>query len=126
MSAEEAVELPRPERMIRNHTANGRLRIDRRLRMEHLREDFVELVETIRPVTAAERTAILSVATKPPMDHDHDPLSFFAPEQIVRLYENSPMWAAYEREVYRDLALPGATPTATVRDLASAGAVEDR
>jgi hypothetical protein len=118
MTAEEAVVFPRPEQMIRNHTANGCLDIDRWLRMENLREDFVDLVKTIRPVTVAERAEILSVTTKPPMDYDHDPFSFFTREQVVRLYENSPMWAAYEAEVYGNLSLPGARSTATARDLA--------
>jgi hypothetical protein len=108
LSPEEAVELPRPERMIRNHTANGRLEIEW-LRMENLREDFLELAESLRPLTVEERTMILAVSTKAPMDYDHDPLSFFTPEQIAALYDNSPTWAAYEREVYGGLAVPGET-----------------
>jgi len=113
ITPEQAVTFERPERMIRNHTGQGRLAIDRWLRMEHLREDFLEFVGTIRPVTAGEREAILAAPTKPPMRYDHDPLSFFTPEQIARLYGNSPTWAAFERDVYGDLVIPDSVSAQT-------------
>ncbi|GJM45044.1 MAG: hypothetical protein DHS20C21_18860 [Gemmatimonadota bacterium] len=102
----QAIEARRAERELRMHTADGTLPIHRWLRMENLREDFLEFVRTIRQPTPAEIDAIRSVPTKPPMPYDHDPHTFFSPEQIAQLYEASPTWARYEREVYGDLLLP--------------------
>ncbi|GJM45045.1 MAG: hypothetical protein DHS20C21_18870 [Gemmatimonadota bacterium] len=108
ITPEEALEELRAERVIRNHTDRGNLTIHRWLRMEHLREDFLEFVSTLRPLTSAEVQAVRAVTTKKPMPYDHDPRTFFSPDQIVQLYENSPTWARYEREVYGDLLLPEA------------------
>jgi hypothetical protein len=106
----DAAVFPRPERMINNHTDRGRLPIARWLRMENLREDFLDWVSTLRPLTDDEVRAIRTVPTKPPMPYDHDPEAFFSAEQIETLYRVSPTWARYELEVYGDL--PVARPVA--------------
>lgn len=108
ISPEDAVAFPRPEGMIRNFTDGGQLPIARWLRMEHLRDDFLSFLETLRPVTRAEADRIRSVETKAPMPYDHDPLTYFTSGQIERLYRNNPTWAAYEKVAYGDVpvALP--------------------
>jgi hypothetical protein len=112
LSPDEASRFDRPERMIRNHTARGRITIDRWLRMESLREDFLDLAWTLRPLSGDEEAAIRHVATKPPMDYDHDVFAFFSADQIDSLYRSNPTWAHFEREVYGSLLRPDAERSA--------------
>jgi hypothetical protein len=105
MTPSEAVSFDRPERALRRHLDRDRLEVHRWLRMEHLREDFLAFVRTLRPLDADEMTRIRRVATKPPMPYDHDPLRFFTPGEIERLYANNPTWARHELAVYGSLVL---------------------
>jgi hypothetical protein len=106
----EAVFFPRPERMIRNHTDDGRLAIHRWLRMERLREDFLGFAATLRPLAPAETLSIRRAATKSPMDYDHDVRNFFTDAQIEALYRNNPTWTHYEELIYGDV--PVSVPAA--------------
>jgi hypothetical protein len=101
----EAVAFDRPERSLRRHLDRDRLEVHRWLRMENLREDFLEFAGTLRPLDADEVERIRRVTTKPPMPYDHDPLRFFTPAEIERLYANNPPWARHELAVYGSLAL---------------------
>lgn len=94
-----------PDALLRKFTSDGRLRIDRWLRMEYLREDFVEFVSTLRPLSREEIDLTRAIVTKPPTPYDHDVTNFFTVDQIRRLYDHNPLWAQAEREVYGGLAV---------------------
>lgn len=106
-SPEEVASSDGPDRLLRRYSCEGRLRIDVWLRLEHLREDFVAFVSRFRPLADEELTHARHAAPKKNIaDYDHDVTHFFTRSQIERLYENNPLWASIEREVYGDLAIP--------------------
>lgn len=82
------------------------LEIHHWLRMEHLRDDFLAFVSSLRRISRWERWRITRAATKPPGRYDHNVDSYFTPAQIRRLYAANPVWAETEWKVYGDLALP--------------------
>ena len=102
LTAEDASRFRHPERMIIDHTDDGRLPI-RWLRRESLCEDFLRFVSELRPVSEPERDAILGVTTEASGKHELDPLHFFSPEQVQTLYHHNPTWARYELEVYGEI-----------------------
>jgi hypothetical protein len=105
MTPAEAVAFDRPERALRRHLDRDRLDVHRWLRMEHLREDFLDFVGSLRPLHAREIERVRGVPTKPSMSYDHDPLRFFTSADIERLYANNPTWARHELAVYGTLTL---------------------
>ncbi len=110
MSPEEAIAFRRPERELEG-MLDRRPGPHRWLRMEELREDFLDFVSDLRPVTETEREAVLSAETKRPARYDHDVSAFFRPDQIDDLYRSSPRWARAELEVYGDLPIPNESTT---------------
>ncbi len=112
VTPEVACHFARPERMINNHTLRGTLPVRHWLRMEELREDFIDWIWTIRDLSEEEEHSIRTIRTKAPMKYDHDPEIFFSPEQIETLYRESPTWARYEAEVYG--SVPGRAPVEEV------------
>jgi len=105
LTPEMACTFPRFEGMLRNQIDQGRLHISRWLRMEHLRDDFVAWVSSIRPLSDVEVERIRSVPTKAPMSYDHDWRRFFSPQQVATLYRVSPLWTSYELQVYGRLPM---------------------
>ena len=109
LTADEAVEWGVPDRMLRKFTAEGDLEISRWLRMESLRDDFLDFAWELRDLSDAEVRAIREVTTKAPMEYDHDPLNFFTKAQVDELYARNPRWAATEEKVYGALMVPTST-----------------
>ncbi len=103
LSADEASRIDRLERAVAAFTVNGTLPIHRWLRMENLRDDFIDFVETIRPLTSDEIERISTVETKKPMNYNHDVHDFFGADQLRTLYSVNPLWSRFEREVYGNL-----------------------
>jgi len=90
----------RPDDYLCQHQAGGRA-AGVWLRMEHLFQDFVSFVDAhIQPVTPQLRRQLQAVPTKGRRPYDHNVRAFFSPEQIADLYNQFPMWAAVERQVY--------------------------
>jgi hypothetical protein len=97
----------------------GRLKIDRWLRLEHLREDFLGLVSEFMEVDDGRRRAIFEAPRHHVVEYDMEPLHWFTPEQIRTMYEHNPLWAAVEREAYREwprLPSPGEPVAAHAHD----------
>jgi hypothetical protein len=115
LTPEEAIAMRRPERELEGMLA-GQLSVHRWLRMERLREDFLDFVRGIRPLTGAEVNAIRTVETKAPASYDHDPDAYFDEERRIELYRSSPRWARAELEVYGDLPVPIAEVAGTWRE----------
>jgi hypothetical protein len=88
------------DRALGMFTGAGRIRIDRWLRSENLREDFIEFVSDRRTVTPRERELARSLMTKPPGPYDHDLSRTFTNQQIRSLYANNPLWANAELQAF--------------------------
>jgi hypothetical protein len=102
-SPEELSESDFPDTRLILYTDHGRLQISHWIRMEHLAEDFLAFVSGYADVTDDRRAAVESVPMVNAHEYDHELASWFSPEQIERLYEHNPSWAALERELYGGL-----------------------
>lgn len=90
---------------LNQYTDHGNIEIGRWLRMENLRDDFIDFVSGLRELTDSEIEEIRTRSTKPRGKYDHNVASFFTPEQVEQLYESNPFWRQVEESVYGDLAL---------------------
>lgn len=88
--------------MIRLFTDSGKTKIDRWLRTEYLREDFLEFISQFIEVTPVQRTAILQFPMINAKTYDHEVNHWFTPDQVSRMYQNNPLWASIEAAVYAD------------------------
>ena len=88
--------------LLRWMTDHGRLRVDRWLREERLADDLVEFLAEIGIDGPQVREAVRAVGRVNEGSYDHG-VAVFTPEQIRRLYEHNPTWAAIERRVYGGL-----------------------
>jgi hypothetical protein len=80
----------------------GRLKVDRWLRLERLREDFYDFVSQLTDVSDEQRQRIFDHPRVHEVAYDNEPLHWFTPEQIRVMYENNPLWHAVEREAYKE------------------------
>jgi hypothetical protein len=94
-----------PDQCLSNFTDNGRLSIDRWLRMESLAEDLLELVMQLTNVTDDRRQRVLRIDHSNSLDYDHDPHHWFTRDRLERLYRNNPNWSTVEQAVYGDTML---------------------
>jgi hypothetical protein len=102
-SPEELANSDWPDGRLALYTDGGRFEIDRWIRMERLAEDFLDFVSDYTDVTEEQRRAVLRLPMVNAHDYDHDLASWFTPDQIDRMYERNPAWAAVEQELYGDL-----------------------
>jgi hypothetical protein len=72
--------------------------------MDHLAEDFTDLISDFTDVDDAARARIAEFPAVNALRYDHDPSHWFTAERLRRLYENNPLWAAAERAAYGNLA----------------------
>jgi hypothetical protein len=92
-----------PDYRLSTFTDDGRLEIDRWLRVETLADDFLAFISELREVTDAEREMVSGHAGVNELDYDHELSHWFTAEQIRRLYRNNPVWAGIERSLYAEL-----------------------
>jgi hypothetical protein len=104
-SPEQMVRVPRADVRLSALTGDGRFKVERWLRMEHLADDFCDFISAFTDLDEDARRRIAEFPDVNSMDYDHDPSHWFTPERIRRLYENNPLWAAAEREAYGGLEL---------------------
>jgi SAM-dependent methyltransferase len=84
-------------------TGNGRLEIDRWLRMEFLVDDFLAFISELTEVSESKRQQILELASEhrgTPLEYDHAIDHWFNRDQLKTMYENNPVWASVEEELY--------------------------
>jgi hypothetical protein len=106
-SSRELSESDFPDSRLSLYTGRDRFEVDRWFRMEHLAEDFLDFVSEYAEVTEERRRAVFSMRMVNAHGYDHDLGSWFSRDQIARIYERNPIWAALERELYGGLlALP--------------------
>ena len=73
------------------------------LRLEHLREDFVQFmkqIEVTNPRTL-KRIRRRKFRAKKPIGYNHSVEEYFSKDEIAILYKNNPTWAAIEAKVYK-------------------------
>jgi hypothetical protein len=100
-SVEEMAEETDPDHLLRWMTGPG-LPVERWLRAEDLAADVERLLGDVGVDITAARAAIESVPWVGNR-YDHDLSRVFTPEQITRMYERNPGWAAAEIEAYGDI-----------------------
>jgi hypothetical protein len=106
-SPHQMVEIPRADMRLGFLTADGRFPVERWLRMEHLADDFADFIGELTDVTAEDRRRIAGFASVNALEYDHELENWFSPDQVARMYEVNPAWAAVERRVYGDLLVLG-------------------
>jgi hypothetical protein len=106
-TVEEMVTNRGPDDLLRWMTDGPRLPVDRWLRAECLADDVLDLLEELGLRTAEAERAVRSVPWKG-KPYDHRVESTFGAEDVRRMYEHNPGWAAIEREVYGGLYEPAA------------------
>ena len=99
-SSEELTESDFPDTRIDLYTDGGRFRIDHWIRMEYLKEDFLAFVSELGEVTDERRASVLALPMVNAHQYDHELESWFTADQIARMYERNPAWAALEDELY--------------------------
>jgi hypothetical protein len=95
-----------PDTRIALFTDNGRLRIDRWLRMETLRDDFLVFVSEFADVDDERRRRVFELQPVNVRQYDHEIDHWFTPEQVRTMYERNPVWASLERKVFGSLHEP--------------------
>jgi hypothetical protein len=91
--------------LLRWMTDHGRLPVDRWLRAEALEHDVLALLSELGKLTAEARAGVMSVGRVNEGSYSRELARDFTEEQVTRLYELNPTWAAVERRVYGDLPL---------------------
>jgi hypothetical protein len=100
-----------PDTRLEHFTDHGRLRIDAFLRLEYLREDFIEFVRAFVEVTPELERRVHEHPARDVRAYEHKLAEWFSREQLELMYRRNPRWAALEQELYGDLLLdPAATP----------------
>jgi hypothetical protein len=90
---------------IRGYKAN--FKISRWFRCEYLMDDFADFIIDYVPYSREKIIdKIKSVYTKPYAQYDTDLASYWTLEDIEKMYENNPLWANIEKEVYGNLLVP--------------------
>jgi hypothetical protein len=127
-SPEELAHSTLPDEHLATFTDGGRLEIGRWLRMEHLRDDCLDFVRLFRPVTDEEVELAQTTVTKRPGNYDHDTRSVIPVELERVLYEQNPVWAAVEQQLYGYLPFerPEAPELQAELTVADPGPVERR
>jgi hypothetical protein len=99
-SPHEMSESTKPDEWLSEMTDAGRFEIGWWLRWEHLAGDFIEFVSQFIDVTDEKKTQIREIDRINALRYDHEIAHWFSEEQIARLYENNPLWAAAEQQAY--------------------------
>jgi hypothetical protein len=102
-SARALAESSLPDERLLHFTCSPEFRIDRWLRLEHLREDFLEFVSELVAVTPEQRRSVRALPPADVASYDRDLRRWFTDAQLQTMYEANPTWAALERELYGDV-----------------------
>ena len=94
-----------PDLRLEHFTDHWRLDIGVFLRLEHLRDDFLDFVRRFVAVSPERERLVHEHPARDVGDYDHDLQRWFSPAQLESLYERNPRWAALEEELYGDLLL---------------------
>ena len=104
-SPEQMAESSFPDYRLSGYVVDGASSIGRWLRTERLAEDFIAFVSDFTDVPPETRSRVEALGPVNANDYDHEIAHWFTREQVRALYDNNPVWAAVERQVYGDLLL---------------------
>jgi hypothetical protein len=104
-SPQQMVDNARADKRLSYLIDSGRYQVDRWLRMEELAADFSEFISEFTDLTGSDRERIATFDPVNALSYDHEIGHWFTPEQIMKMYENNPLWASVEERVYGDLLL---------------------
>jgi hypothetical protein len=93
----------RADRTLLGLTNGGRFEIGRWLRQEHLAGDFLDFVSGYTSVNEEQRREVIELGRRNAFNYDHRVAHWFTDEHVRMMYENNPLWAETERQVYGDL-----------------------
>jgi hypothetical protein len=108
-SSQDLSESDFPDERLSLYTDGNRFQVDRWFRMEHLAGDFLEFVSELTEVTEQQRQRVSQLPLLNSHDYDHEIGTWFTPEQVERVYQRNPVWAAVEERVYGGLFKPQLT-----------------
>ena len=94
-----------PDRRLEHFAFRGALRVERWLRLDHLREDFLAFASELTDVTPPLERRGCELPALDVADYERDPRAWFSRDQLLTLYARNPRWAALELELYGDLAV---------------------
>jgi hypothetical protein len=110
-TSEEMAATDVPDTRLEHFTDHWRLHIDAFLRLEYLREDFIEFVRRFVEVTPEMERRIHDHPARDVRGYEHKLAKWFTPDQLDQMYRSNPRWAELEQKLYGDLLLdPGRTP----------------
>lgn len=90
------------DRYIRHFTNDLKIEVDAWLRTENLKSDVFGFVSGYLEPGVRQIKQINSVPNRT-RNYNHDPFHHWTPAQIVKMYENNPLWASVEEKVYGNL-----------------------
>ena len=102
-----------PDERLEHFAFRGPLRVERWLRLEHLREDFLALVAELTDVSPAQARLVRELPARDVAAYDREPRHWFTEEQLALMYERNPRWAALEAELYGSAPADAAVLVAT-------------
>jgi hypothetical protein len=94
-----------PDRRLEHFAFRGRPRVERWLRLEYLRGDFLLFAAVLTDVTPSLERRVHALPALDVGDYERDPSAWFSHEQLATMYERNPRWAALETALYGDLAV---------------------
>jgi hypothetical protein len=87
-----------PDRQLESFLEGGQ--ISHWIRLEHLQQDFLAFISHYTEVSDDRRLAVEALAPANTATYDRDLSHWFSDSQIGLMYQNNPLWAETERQVY--------------------------
>lgn len=100
-----------PDVRLSYFTSGRWVSMDRWLRLEHLREDFLDFASEITDVDPRRAKEVRELPALDVAEYDREPRNWFSERQLEQLYRRNPLWAALERELYGGLLDSSAGPS---------------
>ena len=94
-----------PDARLAYFTSGRWVRIDRWLRLEHLREDFLDFASEIAAVDPRRAREAHELPALDVAEYDREPRNWFSEAQLGEMYRRNPLWGALERQLYGDLLI---------------------
>lgn len=92
-----------PDRKLRSFLDNGPLTVDRWLRTESLKRDFIAFVSELTDVSEERKQAVLALPRVNARTYDHDVSHWLTQDHVAMLYRRNPLWTRTELAVFGDL-----------------------
>ncbi len=102
-TADDMAERPMGDAYLEKFLANDRFKVQRWLRTEYLRDDFLQFVSEFTDVPMSKRRKVMEAPLVNVNHYKRDINEWLRPEHIQRMYKNNPKWAKIEEQAYGDL-----------------------